>query len=104
MNNVTGYVVRLVTDVRTVLTVVTIAAGLFINSKIEGITEMLVAANTTLQTIERLISVDPNDITEVSNALNGGAQTLGEGVGEGGAEVVDRVGEAWNKFRTPTKE
>jgi len=93
-----------ITDVRVILATITIVAGMYINSQIETITAALVAANTTLQTIERLISVDPNDITEVGEALKGGADTFGEGVGDGGAKVVERVGEAWNKFKTPATE
>jgi len=91
-----NFFVKVLTDTRTV-----IAVGLYVDSKIQSVTEMLIAANATLETVQQLLSVDPEDVTKVSESLNVGAQTLGEGVGDGGAEVINRVGEAWNSFRNP---
>lgn len=99
-----NFMVKVLTDTRTVIAAITVAVGLYVDSKIDSVTEMLVAANATLQTIQQLIDVDPTKITDVSETLNVGAQTVGEGIGEGGADVVNRVGEVWNNFRNPVSE
>lgn len=95
---------KIVTDVRVVVVVITIAAGAVINDKIESVTQMLVAANQTLQSIQQVLDIDPAVVTEMSERLNEGAQVVGEGFGNGGATVVTRIGEAWNNFgQTPTE-
>lgn len=99
-----SFVMRVLTDTRTVIAAITVAVGLYIDSKIDSVTEMLAAANATLQTIQQLIDVDPTKIGDVSESLNIGAQTVGDGIGEGGANVVNRVSQAWNNLQNPVSE
>lgn len=92
-------VLNIITDVRVIVVVITIIAGIVINDKIESVTQMLIAANQTLQSIQQVLDIDPAVVTEMSDKLNSGAQKVGEGIGEGGAEAVSRIGEAWNAFK-----
>lgn len=93
---------RILTDVRVIVLAITIVAGVVINDKIESVTEMLRTANQTLAAIQQVLDIDPAVVTEMSETLNQGAQTVGEGFGNGGAEAVTRIGDAWNSFRQGT--
>ena len=84
------------------LIVLTIAifVSMYIGNSLERLTELFESVDGALARVESVVTgLDPTEIALQADALNQGAQVIGEGVGDGGAEVLDRVGNAWKEFK-----
>lgn len=83
-----------------IVLVIAVGVSLYVGGYLEQMTALFESIDNAVTTIERVVeNVNPEEIAEMSDALNNGAQVLGDGVGEGGADVVNKVGDAWNNFR-----
>lgn len=83
-----------------IILVIALGVSLYVGGYLDKMTSLFESIEGAVTSIERIVeNVNPAEIAEISDALNTGAQVLGEGVGEGGADVVNKVGEAWNTFR-----
>lgn len=80
--------------------VIAITVSLYVGGKIEKLTDLFDSVDAALGRIESLVEIGPEGIAEVSSAIDDSATVVGEAVGDGGAEIVDRVGDAWNNFRS----
>jgi hypothetical protein len=93
---------------QTILLAVALTVGLTVSGKIDKLIQLSDSLNNTMmtftETVETAMGIDPEDLLEKADALRNGAETVGEGLGEGGSEVVDRVGDAWNNFRRADTE
>ena len=84
------------------LIVLTIAifVSMYIGNSLERLTDLFESVDGALARVESVVTgLDPAEIALQADALNQGAQVIGEGVGDGGAEVLDRVGNAWREFK-----
>lgn len=84
------------------LIVLTIAifVSMYIGNSLERLTDLFESVDGALARVESVVTgLDPAEIALQADALNQGAQVIGEGVGDGGAEVLDRVGNAWKEFK-----
>lgn len=86
-----------------VLLVGVFSINMMLGAKIDQLITLSNSLNTTMttftNTVETAMGIDPAELQQKADALREGATTLGEGAGDGGAEIVNRVGEAWNAFR-----
>lgn len=85
-----------------VLCIALVAGGL-IGGKIDKLIALSDSLGQTLErvesTVNTVVGIDPTVLQEKAEALNESANTVGAGVGDGGAEVVNRIGDALQKFR-----
>lgn len=84
------------------LITLTVAVGVsfYINGTLEKMTDFLDSLTSTVESIESIATnVSPNAINERAEALQQSAAEIGEGVGDGGAETVNRIGNALRNFR-----
>lgn len=84
------------------LIVLTIAifVSMYIGNSLERLTDLFESVDGALARVESVVTgLDPAEIALQADALNQGAQVIGVGVGDGGAEVLDRVGNAWKEFK-----
>lgn len=86
-----------------IVLVIAITAGLIFGGKLDKVIELSDSLNQTMitftQTVETAMGVDPAELQEKAEALRDGATEVGTGVGDGGAETVNRIGDALNKWR-----
>jgi hypothetical protein len=82
---------------------IALTASAVIGGKVDKLIELSDSVSETLERVETTINtvtgIDPAVLQEKANALNESAGIVGEGVGDGGAEVVNRIGDAIQKFR-----
>lgn len=83
---------------------IALLAGAVFTDKIDSLTQLFESVDSTLTnvqtTLDAALGVNPEELAAQANALKESATTVGEGVGDGGSEVIDRVGEAWKKFQS----
>jgi hypothetical protein len=86
-----------------IVLVIALTASLVIGGKIDAITNMFATMNETMTRVESSINtvmgIDPAALQERADALRDSATEVGVGVGDGGAETVNRVGDAINNWR-----
>ena len=83
-----------------IVLVIAVGVSMYIGGYLDKMTTLFESIDGAITSIERVVeNINPTEIAEVSEALNTGAQVLGDGVGEGGADVINKVGDAWNTFR-----
>jgi hypothetical protein len=82
---------------------IALTASLVISDKIDSLTKLFATANETLERVETsintVIGIDPRLLQEKADGIAESATTVGKGVGDGGAETVKRVGEAFKQWR-----
>jgi hypothetical protein len=92
---------------QTIVLAVALTVGLMVSGKIDKLIQLSDSLNNTMttftETVETAMGIDPAELQVKADALRDGASTVGEGLGDGGSEVVDRVGDAWNNFRRPAE-
>lgn len=86
-----------------IVLVIALTAGAVFGSKIDSLTTLFATMNETLTRVETSINtvmgIDPAELQGKADALRQSATTVGEGVGDGGAETVNRIGEAFQQWR-----
>ena len=86
-----------------IVLVIALTASMLIGGKIDSLTNLFATANETLIRVETSINavmgVDPVELQEKANALRDSATEVGVGVGDGGGEVVDRIGNALDRWK-----
>lgn len=91
-----------------IVLVVAVGVGLMVSGKIDKLIQLSDSLNNTMTTftevVETAMGIDPADLLEKADAMRDSATTVGEGVGDGGGEIVNRVGDAWKNFRNDGKE
>lgn len=83
-----------------IVLVIAVGVSMYIGGYLDQMTSLFDSMNGALTSIQTILNVDPARITEISTSLNEGAAILGDGVGDGGASVVDKVGSAIINFRS----
>lgn len=85
-----------------------LAVNFMLGAKIEQLIQLSESLNTTMttftNTVETAMGIDPEELQQKADALRESATTVGEGVGDGGGEIVDRVGNAFRKFQENRNE
>ena len=88
---------------QTIVLAIAVTVGLMVSGKIDKLIQLSDSLNGTMtaltKTVETAMGIDPAELQEKADALRNGAATVGEGIGDGGGEIVDRIGNAWNSFR-----
>jgi ABC-type multidrug transport system fused ATPase/permease subunit len=83
-----------------VVLVIAVVASVYITGSIEQLTQLFSSIDDAITSIERVVNtLDPAQVAEQSDALRDGAETIGQGIGTGGATVVDNIGSALQNFR-----
>lgn len=87
---------------------IALAASVMIGGKIDSLTTLFATMNETMERVETSINtvmgIDPAELQMKAEALKESATTVGTGVGDGGAETVNRIGDAINRWREGTKD
>lgn len=73
--------------------------SLYIGSQLEEIRRISESVNGSLESLIVLIETGSEGIDEVSTAISENSALVGESVGDGGAAVVNRVGDEIRRFR-----
>jgi type III secretory pathway component EscS len=85
-----------------IMLIIAVVLGLFITGYMERATQLFETMNSTLinvqSTLEAVAGIDTVQLQEQAAGVAESATSIGEGVGDGGAEVINRAGEAWNNF------
>ena len=91
-----------------IVLVIALTASLLIGGKIDAITNMFATMNETVTRVESSINtvmgIDPTALQARADALRDSATEVGVGVGDGGAETINRVGNAINNWRNKQDE
>jgi hypothetical protein len=79
---------------------IAISASLYINSTLQEIRGVLDSVQATLHSIEIIATkFDPEKIKAGSIVLKQSAEVLGDGVGNAGEGVVNKIGNAFQNFK-----
>lgn len=85
-----------------IMLIIAVVLGLFITGYMERATQLFETMNSTLinvqSTLEAVAGIDTVQLQEQAAGVAESATSIGEGVGDGSAEVINRAGEAWNNF------
>ena len=85
-----------------IVLVIALTAGAVFGGKIDQLTNLFATMNATLESVESTINtvvgIDTGNLQEQAAGIAESADILGEGVGDGGANAIDRIGEAWRNF------
>lgn len=86
-----------------IVLVIAMSLSIFLSGKIDKLIALSDSMGNTLERVETTITtvtgIDPKVLQEKADALKTGAGTVGEGIGDGGAETVNRIGNALKKFK-----
>lgn len=81
---------------------IALAASAVIGGKIDSLTTLFATMNGTLErvetTINTVVGLDTAELAQQAEGIAESAGIVGDGVGEGGAKVVDQVGSAVNNW------
>jgi hypothetical protein len=87
-----------------IVLIIAIGVGVVVGGKIDSLIALSDSLNQTMQTvqttIETAVGIDTVELQEKADALRQGAVAVGEGVGDGGDEVVSRIGDALRRFQS----
>lgn len=85
-----------------IVLVIALTVGAVFGGKIDQLTNLFATMNGTLErvesTINTVVNLDTDNLQEQATGIAESAGVLGEGVGDGGANAIDRIGEAWRTF------
>jgi hypothetical protein len=87
----------------TIVLAIAVVIGLYVGDKIDKMVALSDSIGNTLErvetTVNTVVGINPEVLNEKATAMKDGVTKVGEGFGDGGAETVNRIGEAWNNFK-----
>ena len=85
-----------------VVLLLAISVTLILSGRIETLISLSDSLNQTMitftKTIETAMNVDTAEIQSKAEDLSGSVSTLSDGIGDGGANVIEKVDDAWTDF------
>lgn len=82
-----------------IVLVIAISVSTYVGGYLDRLTVLFESVDRALTSIERVVqTLDPEELASKAEAINGASQVIGDGVGDGGAVAVDKIGTAFDKF------
>lgn len=90
-----------------IVLVIALTASAIFSDKIDQLTNLFATMNGTLErvetTINTVVGLDTENLQTQAAGIADSAGILGEGVGEGGADALTKISDAWKKFGQDTE-